>query len=142
MPLTPYTILAVEDDRAIGSLLEELLQEEGYTVTRATSGEHAVQVMEDGDVDAVLLDVRIPGIDGLQILQRVRAAESGNTRHLPIMLLSGAATEPEREAGLAAGADDYLSKPFEIGELLERLARLLGQRDAPAAAANLAGAEA
>ena len=125
---TAYSVLVVEDNQSVGGLLQELLEDEGYKVERASDGQHALGCINGNDPDAVLLDVRLPAMDGLQVLKVVRAAEHDTSRRLPIMLLSGTASDIERRAGLAAGADDYLAKPFELDDLLERVKSLLTQR--------------
>jgi DNA-binding response OmpR family regulator len=126
---TAYSVLVVENDQSVGGLLQELLEDEGYKVERAADGQHALASIQTHAPDAVLLDVRIPKLDGVQVLNSVRASELDNRSHLPIILMSGAATEAERETALAAGADDYLSKPFDLDALLDRVTHLLERRD-------------
>ena len=130
MPAPLSTILVVDDDEVIGGLLQEVLEDEGYRVERAADGQHAAARMHATDINAVLLDLRIPTVDGLQVLKVVRAAEHEAISHLPIMLISATASDLERRAGLEAGADDYLAKPFDLDELLHRLDRLLRRRQA------------
>jgi DNA-binding response OmpR family regulator len=129
LPL-PHTILVVENDEPLAALLQEVLEDEGYQVQRASNGRHADTRIQANDLDAVLLDLRIPLLDGLHVLKMVRASERLTTRHLPIMVLSGAASELEHRACRAAGADDYLAKPFDLDDLLARLQSLLNQRRA------------
>lgn len=122
-------LLVVEDDPTTGNLLQEFLHDESYAVERSADVKHALESIHTRAPDAVLLDVRIPTLDGLQILSRVRASELDNRRHLPIILMSGAATDAERATALAAGADCYLAKPFDLDDLLDHVTHLLAQRD-------------
>jgi two-component system response regulator MprA len=119
------TVLVVDDDEVVGGLLQEVLEDEGYQVERAADGQHAMSRIYGGHLDAVLLDLRVPMIDGLQVLKIVRAAERDVISHLPVMLLSAMASDADHQAALEAGADDYLAKPFDLDVLLERLQGLL-----------------
>ena len=126
---SPPLLLVVENDPTIGDLLQELLDAEGYAVERAADGQHALASIQTLAPDAVLLDVRIPALDGHQVLDIVRTSELDQRSHLPIILMSGAATDVERATALAAGADGYLAKPFDLDDLLDRVSHLLEQRD-------------
>jgi len=127
LPSNP-TVLVVDDDEVISGLLQEVLEDEGYRVQRVGDGNHAVDRILTGQLDAILLDLRVPSVDGLQILKLVRSAESEAISGLPIMLLSALASDAERQAGLAAGADDYLAKPFDLDVLVDRLQHLVQPR--------------
>lgn len=112
-------ILVVEDDRRIRDLLRRGLIFEGYTVDIAEDGETGLRMARDRMPDAVILDLMLPGIDGLEVCRRLRQASD-----VPILILTARDAVPDRVAGLDAGADDYLIKPFAFDELLARLRAL------------------
>ena len=115
-------ILVVDDERAVRESLRRALQLEGYEVELAGDGEEALERLTDVSLaDAVILDVLMPGIDGLEVCRRLRA--EGN--EVPVLMLTARAEVDSRVAGLDAGADDYLPKPFALAELLARLRALL-----------------
>jgi two-component system response regulator MprA len=114
-------ILVVDDDPKILSMMRRGLIFAGYEVEVAESGEIALDKTLDALPDLVILDVMLPGMDGLDVSRRLRAAEP----RLPILLLTAKARVPDRVAGLDAGADDYLVKPFAFDELLARIRALL-----------------
>jgi two-component system, OmpR family, response regulator MprA len=114
-------ILVVDDDTKILSMMRRGLIFAGYDVDTAESGEQALDKTLASLPDVVILDVMLPGIDGLEVCRRLRAAEPG----LPILLLTARDRVPDRVAGLDAGADDYLVKPFAFDELLARIRALL-----------------
>jgi len=115
-------ILVVDDERAVRESLERALDLEGYEVELAADGEAALERL-DGPTpaDAVILDVLMPGIDGLEVCRRLRARRNS----VPVLMLTARAEVDSRVAGLDAGADDYLAKPFALAELLARLRALL-----------------
>ena len=115
-------ILVVDDERAVRESLERALDLEGYEVELAADGEVALERL-DGPTpaDAVILDVLMPGIDGLEVCRRLRARRNA----VPVLMLTARAEVDSRVAGLDAGADDYLAKPFALAELLARLRALL-----------------
>ncbi|MGH6621588.1 MAG: response regulator [Alphaproteobacteria bacterium] len=119
MPKTPH-ILVVDDDREIRSLVAQLLRKHGFRVTDAADGREMMQVLEDGRFDLVVLDLMLPGEDGLSLCRRVRGASS-----LPIIMLTAMGEETDRIVGLEMGADDYLPKPFNPRELLARIRAVL-----------------
>ncbi len=110
------TILVVEDDRRIRDLLRRGLIFEGYTVVTAEDGENALRQAREAEPDAVILDLMLPGMDGLEVCRRLR-----NASNVPILMLTARDTVPDRVTGLDAGADDYMVKPFAFDELLARL---------------------
>jgi two-component system, OmpR family, response regulator MprA len=115
-------ILVVDDERAVRESLRRALELEGYRVELAGDGEEALERLGTGSPpDAAILDVLMPGIDGLELCRRLRA--EGNT--VPVLMLTARAEVDSRVAGLDAGADDYLPKPFALAELLARLRALL-----------------
>jgi len=115
-------ILVVDDEPAVRDSLRRALELEGYQVDLAVDGEEALEHPHTSEpADAMILDVLMPGIDGLEVCRRLRA--EGNT--VPVLMLTARAEVDSRVAGLDAGADDYLSKPFALAELLARLRALL-----------------
>jgi two-component system response regulator MprA len=115
-------ILVVDDERAVRESLRRALELEGYDVELADDGEAALERLEGSALaDAVILDVLMPGIDGLEVCRRLRARDNG----VPVLMLTARAEIDSRVAGLDAGADDYLPKPFALAELLARLRALL-----------------
>jgi DNA-binding response OmpR family regulator len=121
MTSDPRRVLVVEDDPAIRRGVVAALVFAGYDVLEAADGPRGLVLAETAEVDLVLLDVVLPGTDGLEILRRVR--ESRPTR--PVILLTARAAEDDRVGGLAAGADDYVVKPFSVRELLARVEAVL-----------------
>lgn len=129
------TILVVDDERAVRESLRRALELEGYDVELAADGEEGLTRLRKGTpVDAVVLDILMPGIDGLEVCRTLRS--EGNA--VPVLMLTARAEVDSRVAGLDAGADDYLPKPFALAELLARLRALIrrtgngddGSRDA------------
>ena len=115
-------VLVVDDERAVRESLQRALELEGYDVELAADGEEAIERLTvTAPADAVILDVLMPGIDGLEVCRRLRAAGSS----VPVLMLTARAEVDSRVAGLDAGADDYLPKPFALAELLARLRALL-----------------
>jgi two-component system, OmpR family, response regulator MprA len=115
-------ILVVDDERAVRESLRRALELEGYHVELAEDGEDALErVAGSAAPDAVILDVLMPGIDGLEVCRRLRADDNS----VPVLMLTARAEVDSRVAGLDAGADDYLPKPFALAELLARLRALL-----------------
>src|SRR5262245_62074456 len=115
-------ILVVDDERAVRESLRRALELEGYQVELAEDGEGALErVASPAPPDAVILDVLMPGIDGLEVCRRLRAGHNA----VPVLMLTARAEVDSRVAGLDAGADDYLPKPFALAELLARLRALL-----------------
>ena len=123
----PEHILVVEDDPQIADLLRRGLIYEGYSVAVATDGPAGLTAARDRPPDLVLLDLMLPGMDGLTVCARLRAASS-----VPILILTARDAVPDRVKGLDAGADDYVVKPFNFDELLARIRAQLRRR-APAA---------
>lgn len=117
----PQTVLLAEDDRAIRHALERALTLEGYQVTAVADGVEALAQAHRTPPDVLLLDVMMPGIDGLQVC-RVLRAEGDRT---PILMLTALVETADRIAGLDAGADDYVVKPFDVEEVFARLRALL-----------------
>ena len=122
----PANILVVEDEPAIQELIAANLLHAGHHVLRANDAEEAAVLVRDTLPDVVLLDWMLPGMPGLQFARRLRADE--RTRDLPIIMLTARSEEHDKIAGLEAGADDYLTKPFSPRELLARIKAVLRRR--------------
>ena len=115
-------LLLVEDDSAIAEPLSRALDREGYSVTRASRGMDAVSIAADPEpIDVVILDLGLPDIDGLEVARRMRKGGL----ECPILILTARADEVDAVVGLDAGADDYVTKPFRLGELQARIRALL-----------------
>jgi len=114
-------ILVIEDDASIVDGLRTALEAEGYEVEVATDGRRGFERAQRDDVGLVLLDIMLPGMSGLEILKKLR--DTGRTT--PVLVLTARGEEPDRVLGLELGADDYLTKPFSVRELLARIRSLL-----------------
>jgi two-component system, OmpR family, response regulator MprA len=120
--MTTMKILVVDDERAVRDSLRRALELEGYSIELAENGEEALTRLEsNSEPDAVILDVLMPGLDGLEVCRRLR----GSGKELPVLMLTARDEVENRVAGLDAGADDYVTKPFALEELLARLRALL-----------------
>ena len=113
-------ILIVEDEPRLRASLLRTLQEEGYGVDTAEAGDEGLRMAEATDYAAVVLDVMLPGLDGFEVLERLR-----RTKQTPVLLLTARTGTEDKVRGLDAGADDYLPKPFDLPELLARLRSLI-----------------
>lgn len=119
MQPTPH-IFVIDDDRGIRELLAEYLEKNGYRSTSAASGDEALSRIHDLNIDLIVLDLMMPGMDGLEFLRRLRA-----NSNLPVIMLTARGEETDRIVGLEMGADDYLAKPFSPRELLARIKSVL-----------------
>jgi two-component system response regulator MprA len=124
----PHRVLVAEDDRSVREAVERALRFEGFEVATVRDGSEALQALLNDTPDVIILDVMMPHIDGLDVARRVRAR--GDTT--PILMLTARHEVSDRVAGLDAGADDYLVKPFALEELLARLRALLRRTTTPA----------
>jgi len=113
-------ILVVDDDSAMRQLVADYLGHNDFRVTGAASGDELMETLRGGVVDLVLLDLRLPGEDGMTLLRQLRTASQ-----IPVIILTGRAEEADRVMGLELGADDYLTKPFSPRELLARIRTVL-----------------
>ncbi|OFS21660.1 response regulator transcription factor [Clostridium sp. HMSC19A10] len=116
-------ILIVEDEEKIARFIELELMHEGYEVIKANNGRTGLEISENGKVDLVILDVMLPEINGLEVLRRIR-----KTSDIPIIMLTARDAVMDKVAGLDGGADDYITKPFAIEELLARIRTALKKR--------------
>ncbi|MFQ5614441.1 MAG: response regulator transcription factor [Anaerolineae bacterium] len=122
----PDRILVVEDEPKIASIISRALRSEGYQVELAPDGETGLERALEEPPELVILDIMLPGIDGLTVCRQLRAAELKT----PVLMLTAKDAIPDEVSGLDAGADDYLTKPFQIERLLARIRALL-RRSAP-----------
>jgi two-component system OmpR family response regulator len=116
----PLRILVVEDEPRLQRSLAKALREESYAVDTAANGEEALYKAESSEYNVIILDVMMPGIDGWQVLDRLR-----KRKRTPVLMLTARDAPPDRVRGLDLGADDYLVKPFDLPELLARLRSLI-----------------
>jgi len=110
-------VLLIEDDPSIVAGLELNLSLEGYEVLTAPDGERAYQLAAQRSPDLILLDIMLPGMNGLEVLRQLRAIDA----HVPVLILTARGEEADKVLGLTLGADDYISKPFNLAELLARI---------------------
>ncbi len=126
--------LVVEDDPDIGQLLSHYLQKAGFASDIAITGRDVVQRVRRDRPDVILLDLMLPGLDGLQVCRALRADAS--TAHIPIIMLTAKGEESDRIVGLELGADDYISKPFSPNEVIARIRALLRRTERAAGPDN------
>jgi len=131
METTKHTIALVDDDRNILASVQMSLEAEGFTVHTYTDGEAALQGISARPVSLAVLDIKMPRMDGMELLQRLRARSA-----LPVIFLSSKDEELDQLMGLRLGADDYITKPFSQRLLLERIRALLRRHDVARAEAN------
>jgi DNA-binding response OmpR family regulator len=124
------TVLVVDDDPRIREMLLRLLELEGYVVESAADGARAVARLAHGGIDLMLLDLIMPDVDGLAVCRQVRAHTLSASPYLPVIMLTGRTTVADQRAGFAAGADDYIVKPFHVETLVARVAVWLRVRRA------------
>jgi DNA-binding response OmpR family regulator len=123
---TSSTILLVDDEESIQTLLTYPLERDGYTVVQARDGEEALRKFEEDHVDLVVLDVMLPRLDGLEVCKRLRSQSN-----VPIIMLTARGEELDKVLGLELGADDYITKPFSIREFRSRIRALLRRAGSP-----------
>ena len=121
-------ILLVEDEEKLARMVELELQYEGYEVEKAFDGRTGLELAQSGRFDLVLLDIMLPGLSGMEVLRRLR-----RDSQLPVIMLTARDTVVDKVSGLDSGADDYITKPFAIEELLARIRAALRKRPAQAA---------
>jgi DNA-binding response OmpR family regulator len=123
-PVAAQRVLVVEDEDAIAEAVRARLQSEGYDVVVASDGPDAIRLHAEHRPDLVVLDLMLPGMDGLEVCQRIQ--RDGWT---PVLMLTARTEEADKVAGFAVGADDYLTKPFSLRELAVRVQAILRRRD-------------
>ncbi len=119
-------ILVVDDSSVNNFLLENVLEEKGYTLQIAYNGKEALQFIENEPPDLVLLDIMMPGIDGYEILQKMNA--NSKTRGIPVIMVTSKSEESDRTKALEIGAIDYVMKPIDIEELLEKIEDVINKK--------------
>ncbi|MBX7199198.1 MAG: phosphate regulon transcriptional regulator PhoB [Rhodospirillaceae bacterium] len=117
------TVMIVEDEASLVTMLRYNLEKEGYAVTEASDGEEAVTVADETPPDAVILDWMLPRMSGIEVCRQLR--RKPETRHVPIIMLTARSEETDKVRGLNVGADDYMTKPFSMPELVARVRALL-----------------
>lgn len=131
IPMT-RTVLIVEDEHAMARLLKRSLESAGCTVQLAFRGDQGLRIAQAGTFDLILLDVMLPGIDGLEICQRLRSKRV----YTPVIMITARVAEVDKVLGLEMGADDYITKPFSVTELMARVKAIFRRVDALAAQAD------
>ncbi len=116
-----YNILLVEDEESLAAGLEFNLEAEGYSVARAENGRKALEFLQQSDADLVILDIMLPFLNGFEVLKKIREQSPA----LPVLLLSARTAQQDKVKGLSMGANDYLTKPFHLEELLLRVEGML-----------------
>ena len=122
--MPPMRILVVEDERRVMNFICRALRENAYAVDAADTGEKALEMAAETSYDSILLDIRLPGLSGIQVCRELRETQIDT----PILMLTARSLVDQRVEGLDAGADDYLTKPFAVAELLARVRALLRRR--------------
>jgi len=134
MSATAKRILVVDDDPKILKALEQALRQEGYEVFRAADGETALTVARDASPDLVVLDVMLPKLDGFEVAAKLRSVSN-----VPILILSARGEEMDKVVGFNVGADDYLTKPFRLSELVLRVRAILRRAASTTVPAEIEG---
>ncbi len=120
------TVLLIEDEAAIAEMLRLYCEQEGFRLIHAPNGERGLEALRERDPRVVLLDVGLPGIDGLEVCRRIRA-----TSDVPVIMLTARADEVDKIVGLEVGADDYITKPFSPREVMARVKAVLRRAEEP-----------
>jgi DNA-binding response OmpR family regulator len=126
MPTDAGTIVVIEDEPGIADLVELYLRQEGFRVLQADDGERGLEIVRRERPRLVILDVGLPGVDGLEVCRRLRAES-----HVPVLMLTARDGEIDRVLGLELGADDYVTKPFSPRELVARVKAILRRANGP-----------
>ena len=130
-------IVVVEDDAKIASFIVRGLKQAGYAVDQASDGDTGLALAQSTDYDAAVVDIMLPGLDGISLVKRLRAAR----RPVPVLFLSARGSVDDRVKGLQAGGDDYLTKPFAFSELLARIQALIRRATQAPEATRLAAGD-
>jgi len=123
MSTSSYTILAIDDSKKILDIIKYFLENEGYNVKAVGDPFEGIQVAQQGGIDLILLDIMMPGMDGYTVFDNLK--KDTRTREMPVVMLTARSQETEKVLGLELGADDYVTKPFSITELLARVRAVL-----------------
>ena len=121
-------ILIVEDEEKIARFVELELAHEGYDAEKAADGRTGLEMAESGRFDLIILDIMLPGLSGIEVLRRLRKNDSPAVADTPVILLTARDSVTDKVSGLDMGANDYVTKPFQIEELLARIRVILRQR--------------
>jgi DNA-binding response OmpR family regulator len=124
--MSGYSVLIVEDDRSIADLVKTHLEDMGYSATLAFDGHAGLELARSNQFQLVILDIKLPGLNGIEICRKIRS----DSNYIPILMLTSMSTELDRVLGLEMGADDYLTKPFSIRELMARIKALFRRMEA------------
>jgi len=124
--MSGFRVLIVEDDRYIAGLIKTNLEDMGYSATQAFDGHTGLQLARSGQFQLIILDIKLPEMNGLEICRKIRS----DSNYIPILMLTSMSTELDRVLGLEMGADDYLTKPFSIRELMARIKALFRRMEA------------
>lgn len=127
MAKNSFTLLVVDDDRRLRELLEKYLLEQGFWVITASNAQEAREMLEQENIDLIVLDWMMPEETGIEFLEKWRGNISHIQHDIPILMLTALGDVQNRVKGLEAGADDYLSKPFEPKELILRIQKILAR---------------
>ena len=119
-------ILVCDDEANIRNIMDFSLEAEGFLVVEADDGQQALQLAMSEEPDLIILDVMMPGSDGLTVCRELK--QNPRTCHIPVLMLTARAGKGDRDAGLAAGADDYVTKPFSPQRLVDKVNEVLGVR--------------
>jgi len=130
--MSTQRLLMIEDDARLAAMVQEYLTQSGYAVTHVGDGEAGLAAVQDKPFELVVLDLMLPGIDGLEVCRRLRALP-GEVARTPVLMLTAKGDPMDRIVGLELGADDYLPKPFEPRELLARIRAVLRRQPGEAA---------
>ncbi len=124
--MTRSKVLVVEDDEALSGVLGYSLKQAGFEVLHTANGMDALSMARRFQPDVIVMDVMVPGVDGMEACRRIRAAEE--TRQIPVIMLTARSTEEDQSSGFDAGADDYVTKPFSVRILMQRIHALCRRR--------------
>jgi DNA-binding response OmpR family regulator len=127
--MSQHTILVVDDEPAITASLSYCLEQEGYRVIVASSGEDAARKILNSIPDLIISDIMMPGVDGYELCRRIR--DYYKTREIPFLFLSAKSTAESKIRGMKLGSDDYITKPFDLRDLITKVGRLLSRAGAP-----------
>jgi len=124
--MSQHTILVGDDEPAITASLAYCLEQEGYRVVVASNGEEAARQVLDSVPDLIISDIMMPGVDGFELCRRIR--EYYKTREIPFLFLSAKSTIESKLQGMKLGGDDYITKPFDLADLVLKVRRILARR--------------